>query len=113
MRHDVDDIIVTDEEIEAMRIGAGPELAQALAVCERGIKKARERAKAVPETPECCADGWKLYERNGELFAEPCKEHFPDYVPPEDRSPDPGSKGSKERMRQRNLDRVKREFNIE
>lgn len=112
MRQDEDEPIVTDEEIEEMRLSRD-DLERALAVCERGIKEARRRAQYAPEIPDCCADGWKLYEKGGETFAEPCETHFPEFIPPDDRTPPPGKKKSpkdKEALRESILARVRKEF---
>lgn len=80
-----DEPLITEEQVEAMKLFSEEEQIQLLAIFARGIAEARRRAQYETPRHDCCAEGWRLFDKGGVTYAEPCPIHKPNWVPPEKR----------------------------
>lgn len=87
MRHEP---IVTDKELDAMRISSFPEIGELQDRCLRYAENPpKPKFDDIP--PWRCFEGcsppsfWIVETIRGNDFARPCPIHFPDYIPPEHR----------------------------
>lgn len=89
MKVDPDEPLVTEQEVEDMRMFSPEEAAAMRGIFERGVAEARRRAQYEPETYECCSSGWIVVQKGGFTYAEPCPTHKPDWTHPDDRKSGP------------------------